>query len=72
MRFGICTSNFEDAEYLYELGYDYLEFGLQRVAELEDKVFEEFLKKGEKSLLKVEVFNSFVRKKLLETRLIIL
>lgn len=61
MRFGVCTSNFDKADMLKDLGYDYLEFGLAGIMELPSDEFDELLKRFEKSPLKVEAFNSFVR-----------
>lgn len=62
VRFGVCTSNFKDVNYLYEIGYDYLEFSLQSIADLNEETFYEIVKECEKSPLKIEVFNGFIRK----------
>ncbi|WP_026487344.1 sugar phosphate isomerase/epimerase family protein [Caldanaerobius polysaccharolyticus] len=61
MKFGICTSNFDKADLLKDLGYDYLEFSLAGVMSMTDIQFKDLLNSSERSPLKVEAFNSFVR-----------
>lgn len=61
MKFGVCTSNFDKADLLKDLGYDYLEFGLAGIMELSSDQFDDLLRRSERSPLKVEAFNSFIR-----------
>lgn len=64
LRYGVCLSDFEKAGFLYDLGYDYLEFNLASVAGLDKIEFGNLLKKCRNSLLKAETFNCFINRKI--------
>ncbi|MEZ0537595.1 sugar phosphate isomerase/epimerase family protein [Caldicellulosiruptoraceae bacterium PP1] len=62
MKFGVCISNFENAVFLSQLGYSYIELGLQEIADLSDDEFLNLYKACQRNPIKAEVFNSCIRR----------
>ncbi|NLM11289.1 MAG: sugar phosphate isomerase/epimerase [Clostridiaceae bacterium] len=56
MRFGVCTS-IENIEKLQQLGFDYIEANISKLAQMEKADFEELAKRADSSEIKVECFN---------------
>ena len=59
IRLGVCTG-IENIDTLAALGYDYLEAGFSKVAQLSQEEFDAALSKVNASTLKVEAFNVMV------------
>ena len=58
MLFGVCTS-YENAEFIKNCGYDYIELSLAATAQMSNEEFENCKKTLEKADIKAKAFNCF-------------